>query len=88
VRSSPRRNLDPILVGEQLEASLANLADQAYEIVETGMQPNKGTRSGGEREGEPEGQLEGQLDDEPEGETDARGARDDELEGEEQEQEQ
>lgn len=66
VRSPPQRNLDPVLIGEQLEASVANLADQAEEMVETGTQPDEGTRPEGDRESEPEGQLDGEPEDEPE----------------------
>lgn len=41
VRSTPPRNMDQVLGREQLEASLADLADQTEEMAETGTQPDK-----------------------------------------------
>ena len=65
VLSMPRGNPDASLGGEQSEASLANLADQAADLAETGTTPGKELGPGGDQEvdGQPDtGGQEGRAD--------------------------
>jgi hypothetical protein len=66
-RSPPRRNLEPVLLGDQREESLSGLVNEAEEMAETSTQPDEEARP----EGEPEGNLEGHPDGEQEGERGA-----------------